>query len=104
MKYDEWSKGEGIDTRQTNEDSAYNNDGKDAVADALVFNEQRKMREIRREYPKIETYRIPWYYHACKHMYIKNFSLKQVFDINEWVQNKVFWGKDIDDELVAAVG
>jgi hypothetical protein len=37
-------------------------------------------------------------------MYIKNLSLKQVFDINEWVQNKVYWGKDIDDELVAAVG
>jgi hypothetical protein len=62
------------------------------------------MREIRRKYPKIHTYRIPWYYHACKHMYIKNLSLKQVFDINEWVQNKVYWGKDIDDELVAAVG
>jgi hypothetical protein len=36
-KYDEWSKGDGIGMRQTNEDSEYDNDGKDAVADALVF-------------------------------------------------------------------
>lgn len=60
--YDEWTKRQGIGTKQNpgywDPVNDYDNDGKDDVAKALVYNERRKFEELLREYPRTPYYRV----------------------------------------------
>jgi len=115
LPYDEWTKKQGIGTKQNTKDfdprnpkkedgtRIYDNRGKDDVADALVYNERMKLRKLLQEYPNAPNYRMPWYQNYCRGQHIRDVDLDEVLHIHDQLDNKRAWDEEYDKDLWAAV-
>lgn len=96
--YDEWAKSEGMGTNKA---------GKEDVAEALVYNEKRKLAALLRENPDAPKYVFPWYHASRGHpLYretIKDAPLEAVMAMHAKLKKNAYWGKEIDKELQSAV-
>ncbi|KAK1916129.1 hypothetical protein P3342_003944 [Pyrenophora teres f. teres] len=114
LPYDEWAKSQGIGTEQNPEDwdpvreahkdygcstRRFEKNGKDEMAEALVYNERQKLRKLLREHPKAPKYRIPCFYPDRRRL-IGHLLLSEVLHLNDMVQAEP---SDDPDELKNAV-